>query len=170
MKKLLVLLALAFVMCVPELSYAQSQKQDDVASQLKAISMDLENGGHKLFSISDEFRAMLQRKEGSRIELDAGSEVEKAFMILFHAADLLFCYGDIKPERLQKYWHSYILKTSIQRRSWLAGRLELINLCQRYVKTPAGLYQVNKARDIIRSSLPLFDKAIQILEAKQEKK
>jgi hypothetical protein len=170
MKKLLVLLALAFVMCVPEWSYAQSQKQDDVASQLKAISMGLKNSGDELVSISDGLRAMLQNKEGARIEMDAAAEVEKAFMILFHAADLLFCYGDIKPERLQKYWHSYIVETLIQRKSWLAGRLRLLNLCRRYVKTPAGLYHVNQARDIMRSSLPLFDEAIQILEAKQEKK
>lgn len=170
MKKLIVLLALAFVMCRPELAFAESQKQDDVAAQLKAISMDLENGGDKLVSISDELRAMLQRKEGKRVEMDAMSEVEKAFVILFHAADLLFCYGDIKPERLQKYWHSYIVKTSIQRKSWLEGRLKPLNLCHRYVKTPASLYLVDKARNIIRSSLPLFDKAIQILEAKQEKK
>ncbi len=35
------------------------------------------------------------------------------------------------------------------------------------IKTPAALHLIDKAKDTMRSTLPLFDKAIQILKAQQ---
>ena len=165
MKKLALTLVVILVACGPGLSSAQPQGPVDVASQLRQIARDLAMAAGRLDAISNDFHRIAQRRRVKPVPdlAMAVLNVEIASAQCSHASDLMWCYPDIKPA-YKKYWRDYTLDVSKMKKS----NLETIQIrVQRiHVKTKgrAVLDQLDKARDTIRSSLPLFDKAIQLFE------
>jgi hypothetical protein len=165
MKKLALTLVVILVVCVPGLSSAQPQEPVDVASQLRQIARELAGAAGKLETISNDLHRIVQQRTAKRVPDVAMAvlNLELASAQCSHASDLIWCYPDIKPE-LNKYWRDYTLDVAKMKKS----NLETVRVrVQRiYVKTKgrAVLDQLDRARDTIDASLPLFDKTIQLLE------
>ncbi len=162
-------LAMTFVVilavCMPGLPFAQPQEPSDVASQLRQIARELAGAAGKLETISNDLHRIVQQRTAKPVPDVAMAvlNLELASAQCSHASDLIWCYPDIKPP-FNKYWRDYTLEVSKMKKS----NLETIQIrVQRiHVKTKgrAVLEHLDKARDTIRSSLPLFDKAIQLFE------
>ena len=165
MKKLAWTLVVVLVVCVPGLSSAQPQEPVAVASPLRQIARELAGAAGRLETISNDLHRIVQQRTAKRVPDVAMAvlNLELASAQCSHASDLIWCYPDIKPP-FNKYWRDYTLDVSKMKKS----NLETIQIrVQRiHVKTKgrAVLDQLDKARDTIRSSLPLFDKAILLFE------
>jgi len=166
MKKLLVLLALAFVLCVPELCYSVEERSHpwltaQEAQSIVEITTEWQKASVKLLQIVDDMKA-LPTEEWT---LRAIIAIDEAGILYAFSWEVVFLYclssrevaKDIRPlvtGRLK--WNNDKMKRCVK----------ALQLVYGYIEKQAALHQIDKARDIIRSSLPLFDKAIQILESK----
>ena len=165
MTKRAMTLVVIFLVCVPELSSAQPQAPVDAASQFRHIARELAGAGSKLETISNALHSIVQQRTARPLPnvSMAVLNLELASAQCSHTSDLIWCYPDIKPE-LNKYWRDYTLDVAKMKKS----NLETVRVrVQRiYVKTKgkAILDQLDRARDTIGASLPLFDKAIQLLD------
>jgi len=165
MTKRAMTLVVIFLVCMPRLSSAQPQEPVDAASQFRHIARELAGAGSKLETISNALHNIVQQRTARPLPNVSMAilNLELASAQCSHTSDLIWCYPDIKP-KLYQYWRDYTLDVAKMKRS----NLETVRVrVQRiYVKTKgrAILDQLDRARDTIGASLPLFDKAIQLLE------
>jgi len=158
-------LVVIFSVCVPGLSSAQPKEPVDAASQFRQIARELAGVGSKLETISIGLHSIVQQRTARPLPnvSMAVLNLELASAQCSHTSDLIWCYPDIKPE-LDKYWRDYALDVAKMKKS----NLETVRVrVQRiYVKTKGRvvLDQLDRATDTIDASLPLFDKAIQLLD------
>ena len=163
MRKLTVVFVMAFFVLGLELSYAQPKKAVDVASQLEEIELKLSQNIDKLVSIVADMGAMGKKVTPTWVGRFLQSTTETAYVRCTHARDLLPYYRYIKPE-FHQHWHDHTIGVLKGEKAYLAITIRRLQTASSVIKTPAFLKHVVTARDIIRSSLPLFDKAIQLLE------
>jgi hypothetical protein len=175
MRKLLVLLPLAFVMCVPESSCAEPQKRVD-----KAISSDVVNIGYitqDMEKASEQLQIITQdlRDIGLELEDDGSSLVyvklilEHAYVAQGHFVSILQWYWCIREQCVED-WRSNTVRLLKNGKANAEWQLTMVKKSYPRIKTPAAFHVIDKARNVLRSTVPLYDRAIQILEAKQEKK
>jgi hypothetical protein len=167
MKKLIVLLALAVVICTPELSYTQSQAPVDVTSQLDDTVAELVKVRDAIADVKENLRAIPSDTACGAVAL---TSLETAYWIYECVLTALF-WDDCAKAECKPLWRPTATRQLSMAKTHLSQ--DTINrLYEAFMKGKATKTstQIVIARDIIRSSLPLFDKAIQILEAKQEKK
>ena len=173
MKKLLVLLALAFVVCVPELCYSVEgyaiPKEDqwllDTYEGLNKVARDLGQTGMDLKGI-----ASISSRPDSMWIIVSFRDIDQCCTLCILMADMLVMYAEYTDQRAITYWSNRLIHLIGAVKESISRANDGLGLCYGVLETPAALHQIDKARTIIRSSLPLFDEAIQILEAKQEKK
>ena len=168
MKKLLVLLALAFVMCVPEWSFAESQKPT-VAAQLYEISLGLTHASETLRHISNDMRDIIRAKATCELMITL-MNIEQAYEFYATNAQRLFVHaGAIPPsvDREQQWVGLHIVELQRAKKTINDTVMVRLGKVSGGLGNMAASHLVDKARDTIRSSLPLFDEAIQILESKK---
>lgn len=176
MKKLLILLAAAFVVCVPEPSYAESQKpskpeRDELAkpalakeTELVVIGANMINTNRELTAVAEDLRIVT----GKPIEFMylALLTIEVSYLSYASTGYILTRSPWIKDE-FRTEWRLLTAEIMMHRKSYLKEVcLKRLQKSHSIIEPPAALDKVDKARDIIQSSLPLFDKALQILEPK----
>jgi hypothetical protein len=156
---------LIFVVGIPGLSAMEPQEPVDGASPLRQIARDLAMAAGRLDAISNDLHRISQRRRVKPVPdlAMAVLNVEVASAQCSHASDLLWCYPDIKAA-YKKYWHDYTLEVSKMKKSNLETIQIRVQRIHIKAKGRAVLDQFDKARDTIRSALPLFDRAIQLFE------
>jgi hypothetical protein len=172
MKKLLVILIMAFVMCVPELSFAQSQKPVDEAlrSRLAAIESELMQAIDKLAPIIDDDYPPIVKKSDPKMFAMAGYQDLRTVLFVYMSTDIVLRWYPCVTRECSPPPPHGVIKLLRWARTELDRTVKSLQYLCGVIETPAAVVQLAKAKDIIRSTLPLYDKAIQILEAKQEKK
>jgi hypothetical protein len=163
MKKLMVVLVMVFVMYSPEPSYAQSQKPVDVWPKIMHVRLELMEAAKELQDVGNDLRVM-RNTTPKWAQLSAVLTLEQAWWV-FNASQLLFPW----------YWCTKA-ECNLEWRVWLVRMLQLakkeltdtvmIRLQETYVvlEPQAASDKVVRSQTIIRSTLPLYDIAIQLLE------
>jgi hypothetical protein len=168
MKRLMVMLVVAVVVnCAPESTYSQSQEPADVTSQLDGTVAELVKVRDAIAEVKENLRAIPSDTECGAVAL---TSLETAYWIYECVLTALFWHDCAKAE-CKPLWRSTVTRQLSMAKTHLSG--DTINkLYEAFMKgkATATSSKIVIARDIIRSSLPLFDKAVQIIEAKPEKK
>ena len=169
MKKLMVVLVVAVVMCAPERSYSQSQEPVDVTSQLDDTVAELVKVRDAIADVKENLRAIPSDTECGAVALIT---LETAYWIYECVLTALFWHDCAKAE-CKPLWRPTVTRQLSMAKTHLSE--DTINrLYEAFMKGKATKTstKIVVARDIIRLSLPLFDTAIQLLEqqAVKEKK
>jgi hypothetical protein len=170
MKKLLVLLVLAVVMCRPDLACAEPQKPFDEGLpsdvvKLGYIVQDLEKAAQQLEIITQDLRDIgLELEDDSSWLVFVKLSLEEAYITQGDCANLLRWYWCIKEQCVES-WRAEAAFRLKRGKANTDVRLDVIKKSYGMIKTPAAFHIIDKARDILRSTLPLYDRAIQILES-----
>jgi hypothetical protein len=163
MKGLVMTLVMVFVICAPRLPYAQSQKPLDVGTELRQIESVLYKTVENLRHIVDDLQE-LQRHTGVGVMVfQALGTIEFCWLSYYHIAGSLLWYPCIKAE-CSIAWRDVTIEQLQGAKRALSPSVQRLEIACRGIKNQEALHQVDKARDIIRSSLPLLDQAIQLLQ------
>jgi hypothetical protein len=202
MKRLIVILVLAVIIWVPELTFAEAQ--EPVPSDKKwneflkgvpaprkypAPPKYSEKEWKKLCDIYDTLNKNAQALLDIQRDIDknAGNasvtwrdlavmeQTGAAGLVCFHSGQLLMTVSPLwewdRPRECELLGdESRVVSALRESKSMLTHALDASGQACGGIRNYATLFHVDKAREIMRSSLRLYDKAIQILEAKQEKK
>jgi hypothetical protein len=166
MGKLTVVFVMVYLVFGPGVLYAEPPKAVDVASQLEEIELKLGQHIDKLVSIVADMGAMGEKVTPAWVGRFLQSTIETAHVRCTHARDLLPYYRYIKPE-FHQHWHEHTIGVLKGEQAYLAITIRRLQTSSSVIRTPAFTKHVVAARDVIRSSLRLFDKATQLLEGKE---
>jgi hypothetical protein len=184
MKKLLIVLGLAVVMCVPRASFAESMKRialDPKPVELDSKPVDLDPELARIKSKILESMKNLGDIKGDLEKLFTDKSSAKAHLILLDACNILeLCrcnYGyshtllhyrfAIKPE-YHVQWRDDTITFLHKGKTNLSNAVEGLQFVQGETENETALPLIDKAKELIRSSLPLYDKAIQGLESEKQ--
>ena len=168
MKKLAMTFVMVFVICAPGLTYAQSQKPPDVASELQQIESVLYETVETLRHIGDDLQELQRHTVVGVMVFQALGTIEFCWLAYYHIAGSLLWYPCIKAE-CSKAWRDVTIEQLQGAKRTLNPSVQRLEVAYRGMKNQEALHQVDKARDLIRSSLPLLDKAIHLLEQELRK-
>ena len=154
------------------MGFLEDSDNCDVEQKLHLIIFELSDIKKKLANISDDSKVTINTEK-------AGYETEYliAFRLLLettrvyfdHVRSLLCLYPLVKPEE-HKFAYDITMATLKDAKSLADSVIKRIQVTCSVVENQAALLQLDKAKDIMRSTLPLYDRAIQILEAKEKTK
>jgi hypothetical protein len=168
MKKLAVTFVMVFVICAPGLPYAQSQKPLDVASELQQIESVLYKTVENLRHIGDDLKELQRHTVVGVMVFHALGTIEYCWLPYYHIAGSLLWHPCIKAE-CRRAWRDVTIEELQGAKRTQNPSVQRLDVAYRGIKNQEALHQVDKARDIIRSSLPLLDKAIHRLEQELRK-
>jgi hypothetical protein len=169
MTKLLVAFVLAFVICTPELSYTQPQEPVDVTSELENIFKELIKLRDEIAEVQENTLAISADKELDELNEAGLSTMETARWMYEYFISALV-WRDCTRADCEPLWRPTTI-TQLRRAKTYLNEVAINRLHQAFMKGTISEAS-NKliiARDIIRSSLPLIDRLIQILESEQER-
>lgn len=168
MKKLMVVFVLAFGICVPKSSYAQSRESVDVWPKIMHFRLELIEAAKELHDVENDLRGM-KNTNPKWAQLSALLTLEQAWWV-FNASQSLFpWYWCMKTECNQE-WRGSLVRMLQQAKTELVNTVMLRLQETHIVMEPqAASDKVFRAKTIIHSTLPLFDIAIQLLEQQPAK-
>ena len=165
MKRLMVILVVAIVTCASERTYSQSQEPVDVTSQFNDTVAELIKVRDAIADVKENLRAIPSDTECGAVAL---TSLETAYWIYECVLTALFWHDCAKVE-CEPLWRPTVTRHLSMAKTHLSE--DTINsLYKAFMKEKASetSTKIVIARDVIRLSLPLFDRAIQIIEARQE--
>ncbi len=165
MKRLMVILVVAVVTCALEGTYSQSQEPVDVTSQLDDTVAELVKVRDAIVDVKENLRAIPSDTECGAVALKS---LETAYWIYECVVTALFWHDCAKAE-CKPLWRPIVTRQLSVAKTHLSE--DTVNrLYEAFMKGKASetSTKIVIARDIIRLSLPLFDRAIQIIEAKHD--
>jgi hypothetical protein len=168
MKRLIVILMLAVVMCAAEGTYSQSQESVDVPLELEEIFKGLVQCRDEIADLEDNTRAI--PNEFSALHAAGLSTMETARWIYEYFISALV-WHDCTTAECEPLWRPATI-AQLRRAKTQLNEIAMNRLHQAFMKGKISEAS-NKhviARNIIRSSLPLIDRLTQILESEQKRK
>jgi len=163
MKKLMVVFLLAFGICAPESSYAQSQEPVDVWPKIMHFRLELIEAAKELQDVENDLRRM-RNTNPKWAQLSALLTLEQAWWV-FNASQSLFPWHWCMKAECNQEWHGSLVSMLQRAKTELTDTviMRLQETCI-IMEPQAASDKVFRAKAIIRSTLPLFDIAIQLLE------
>ena len=190
MKKLMVVLVMALVMCPPKLSHAESEKATEKGAEAErqTLSQKVIAIETQILSISEDWtkieeELLLTPFDLQSIQIQKGVTCPREMArVLIESASLQCGYVSIL---LRVY--RYAVRSSAQSNVFLDSAIqEYVISCLRAIKRNRGvtlerlqyayneiedkpsLVKIDKALDVLRSSLPLFDRTIEAIRSRPE--
>lgn len=190
MKKLMVVFTMALVMCAPKVSYPESEKATDKGTEAErqTFSQKWITIEEQILSISDEWNKiekelLLTPFELQSIQIQKGVTCPREMArVLIESAGVQCGYVSILL-RVYRYAvrssvHSDVfLDVAIQEyvisclQAIKANRevtLERLQYAYNEIEDKPSLVKIDKAQDVLRSSLPLFDRTIEAIRSRPE--
>ena len=165
MKRLVVMLVLTVLTWVPEQTYSQSQEPVGAASQLDATIAELVKARDAIADVKENLRAIPSDTECGAVAL---TSLDTAYWI-YECVLAELVWHDCAKAECKPLWRPTITRQlSVAKTHLSEDTINRLYKAFMKEKTTAISTKIVIARDIIRSSLPLFDTAIQIIEMKQE--
>jgi hypothetical protein len=161
MKRLMVILVVVVVTCASERTSSQSQEPVDVTSQFDDTVAELVKVRDAIADVKENLRAIPSDTECGAVAL---TSLETAYWIYEYVLTALFWHDCAKVE-CEPLWRPTLTRQLRVAKTHLSENTNN-RLYEAFMKGKASetSTKIVVARDIIRLSLPLFDRAIQLLE------
>ena len=168
MKKLMVVIVLTLVICGLKSSYAQSQEPVDVWPKIMHFRLELIEAAKELQDVENALRGM-RKTTPKWAQLSALLTLEQAWWV-FNASQSLFPWYWCMKAQCNQEWRGSLVSMLQQAKTELTDTV-IMRLEETYIvmEPQAASDKVVRAKAIIRSTLPLFDIAIQLLEQQPAK-
>lgn len=174
MKKILLISVCLFAVFVPNISFSQNElSKKEKASIINSsilqgfdLARELRDNRDKLGNIVLDLVNIRGSKQFSHIYaiLQSISAIET---ILDYESEFLAIMGFIETERIADYCN-YRINSLINKKKVIKTEIDLIRVHYGVIKNNAALHIVDKAKELIHSSLGLLDKSIKILKSMNE--
>ena len=169
MKKLVVLLALAFVMCVPDSSYAEAQKPLLTEQPTREEPEELKLSA-RLLAFNKELNVLrgdvlaalpgVSRKSDKEVILQVSDSLESAEIICFYLRELQHVILHLNAVAKATYYAFGGIETLELSKKRVQGLLSKITGRYGYLESQAALRLADQAKEKLRSLLPLIDELI----------
>jgi len=169
MKKTLIVFSLLFVLCVPRLSYAEINQR-----QLELLITKLEPKIQMLYTNQEEWTNIMvdmahiaEKLESFSLESKVYQDIRISMTItrteLCCICESLNILPIIKNDEVLSYTKRRFERIPVVKRR-LEESLKLTQEGYPFIKNKAALFKLDKAKDIMREVLGVYDKIITILE------
>jgi len=173
-KKILLISVCLFAVFVPNISFSQNElSKKEKASiinssilQVFDLVRELRDNKDKLRNIVLDLQNIRSSQQFSHI-YPISDSISSIATIIHYESEFLIIMGFIRTERIADYCN-YRINSLINKKKVIKEEIDLIRIYYGMIKNNAALHLVDKAKELIHSSLGLLDKSIKILKSMNE--